>query len=166
MNALQSRRADGKSRLIALIAVALTALATVPAVLADAVATEEVISVQRVGRHQDFLNVVTMRLSVPAHAQWQTDPDAGPMTFTVETGALGVMLGGGSARIERRTDPLQGGHIGPLQPGRQTVLWPGDRLVIVRGFQLVVTNDEDQPASAIVMRHVRLAAASTGYGGQ
>jgi hypothetical protein len=166
MRSFQSRRADGKSRLMALVAVALMALATVPAVMAAADATEDVIGVQRVGRHQDVLNVVTTRLSVPAHAQWQTDPDAGPMTFTVETGAVGVMLDGGSARIERRTDLLLGGHIGPLQPGRETVLGPGDRLVIVRGFQLMVTNDEETPVTAIVMRYMRQAAASTVDGGQ
>ena len=166
MRSFQSCRVDAKSRLISFVAIALIALAAVPAVFAAPVVTEKVISVQRVGRHQDVLNVVTTRLSVPAYAQWQTDPDAGPMTFTVETGVLGVLLGGGSARIERRTDLLQGGHIGPLQPGRETVLGPGDRLVIVRGFQLVVTNDEEKPASAIVMQSVRQAAASTVDGGQ
>jgi len=154
MRSFQRRRADGKSRLMALVAVAVMGLAAVPGVIAASDATEAVISVQRVGRPQDVLNLVTTQLSVPAQAEWATDPDPGPMTFTVETGALGVMLGGGSARIERRMDPLQGGHIGPLQPGRQTVLWPGDRLVIVRGFQLEVTNDEDEAASAIVTQHV------------
>ena len=166
MRSFQRHLAHGKCQLISFVAVALIALATMPAVMATPGATEEVISVQRVGRHLDVLNVVTTHLSVPAQAQWETDPDAGPMTFTVEAGTFGVTLGGGSARIERRTDPLQGGHIGPLQPGRETVLWPGDRLVIVRGFQLVVTNDEDEPAAAVVMRHVRQASAPTAEGDQ
>jgi hypothetical protein len=159
MRFFSSSRTDGHSRLVSLVAFALMALATVPAVMA-AGATEEVISVQRVGRHQDVLTLVTTRLTVPAQAHWATDPDAGPMTFTVDSGVLGVMLGGGSARIERRMDPLQGGHIGPLRPGRQTILGPGDRLVVVRGFQLVVTNDEDEPASAIVSR-LQLTTVST-----
>jgi hypothetical protein len=164
MRSFKSGRAVGKSQLISLVAVALMALATMPAVMAAQVATEDVINVQRVGRHSDVLNVVTTHLSIPAQARWETDPDAGPLTFTVETGALGVMLGGGSARIERRPDPLQGGHIGPLQPGRQTVLWPGDRLVIVRGFRLMVTNDQNEPGSALVTQYVRQLSVATAAG--
>ena len=165
MRSFRSSRAYTRSRLISFVALALMGHTAVPGAMAAQIATEAVISVERVGGHRDLRQVVTTRLSVPAHAQWQTDPDAGPMSVTVESGTLGVLLGGGSARIERRPDPLLGGHIGPLPPGHEVTLGSGDRLVIVRGFQLVVTNDADEPASAIVSR-LRQAAAPTAYGSQ
>jgi hypothetical protein len=153
--------------LITAIVVVLLALPTVPAVTAAPGATENVISILRIDQrpHAPDLNVVTTRLTVPPQAQWETNPDAGPLTVTVETGALGVMLGDGSARVERRPDPLLGGHISPVSLDERTVLWPGDRLVIVRGFELTVTNDEDEPASAIVSR-LRQAPTPIKYGDQ
>ena len=167
MRTMQIRRLSGTSLLMAIVTVVLLALAPVPAVIASSGATEEVLSILRVDHRSRprVLNAVTTRLTVPAHARWETDPDAGPLTLTVETGALGVTLGGGSARVERRPDPLLGDHISPLSVDQQSILWPGDRLVIVRGFQLTVTNDHDEPASAIVSR-LRLAPTPTKYGDQ
>ena len=39
----------------------------------------------------------------------------------METGALSVLLAGGSARIEREADPLTYERFGPLMPGKVTV---------------------------------------------
>src|SRR5215213_8078986 len=78
MRSFQRRRADGRSRLIALVAVAFMGLAAVPVVIAASDATEAVIGVQRVGRHQDVVAVVTTHLLVPSQAEWAADPDAGP----------------------------------------------------------------------------------------
>jgi hypothetical protein len=98
------------------------------------------------------LQLVTTRLTVPTQATWETDPDAGPLTFTVESGVLTVQLGGGLARIERPSNPLVAEISGPMMPGQPAVLRPGDRLVVVRGFELTVANDEQAPATAIVVR--------------
>lgn len=119
---------------------------------AVSIATEDVISSRSVGRPPDILTMVTTHLTVPSRAHWETDPDAGPLTLTVETGTLSVRLGGGLARIERRVNPLTGERFSPLPPGQPVVLGAGDRLVVVRGFQLTVTNDEQTPATAIVVR--------------
>jgi hypothetical protein len=129
---------------LTIVTVIVIGLAAMPTVTATQAATEEVINIRP--------TAVTTLLTVPAQAHWETDPDAGPLSLTVETGALGVNLGGGLARIERRPDPLLGGDIGPVRPGRQVVLRPGDRLVIVHGFQLTAINDTEEPARAIVVR--------------
>ncbi len=152
MHRTESRR----PRLYALITVVALGLMAAPAVIAAPSATEEVISVHSAGRQPDVLDTIVTRLTVPPQAVWETDPAAGPLSLRVETGVLGVMLGGGSARIERQANPLMAEQLDeqimPLPPGRTALLRAGDRLVIVRGFQLTVTNDEERPAIAIVRR--------------
>jgi hypothetical protein len=152
MSKMPIRTGSGIFRLITFGIIVVLVLQLVPSGLAASNASEDVISIQFVSRPPDILQEVTTRLIVPAQAHWETDPDAGPLTFTVETGALSVQLGGGLARIERRSNLLIGEHISPLSPGRAAVLSPGDRLVVVRGFQLAVTNDGQMPATAIVVR--------------
>ena len=157
MPTTQTRRPSQPSRMIALVTVCALGLTAGPAVLAAAVVTQDVISVQRVGRSPDVRHVMATRLTVPPQAVWETDPDAGPLTLTVETGVLGVRLGGGSARLEQHAnilldEPTMAEQITPLPPGHLAALRPGDRLVIVRGFQLTVTNDEGEPATAILRR--------------
>ena len=147
-----SRVARFSSGLVALATLALIGVGAVPAVLAAPVATEVIVDVTRIARSSDVLTIVESRLTVPPGARWETDPDAGPLTITVETGKMAVFLGGGSARLERLPDPLLGARITPFQLGRLTLLWPGDRLVVVRGFQVVAENDEDQTAVARVSR--------------
>jgi hypothetical protein len=159
MRQVQSRRASGTRLVCSLVTILVIVLAAVPAVLAASGATEEILSIQRLNRDPDGRSIVTTRLTVPAQTRWVTDPDAGPLTFTVQTGALAVMLGGGSARIDRQSTPLMGQQIGPLQPGRTAVLRPSDRLIIVRGFDLTVTNDGDGQANAIVSRLVQDSAS-------
>jgi hypothetical protein len=151
-------RWNSSSLLIAaLVTVFALGLMAVPAVIAAPAATEGVISIQRVGRPPGVSSVMVTRLVVPPQTVWETDPDAGPLTLTVEKGRLGVTLGGGSARIERQSNILMDEQfldeqITPLPPGLTATLRSGDRLVIVRGFQLTVTNDQDVPSSAIMVR--------------
>ena len=143
-------------RMSALVTVFALGLMAAPAVIAAPVATEEAIRAQRIGRQPGSSNALMTRLTLPPQAVWETDPDAGPLTLRVETGVLGVMLAGGSARVEHHANPLMDelivDQMSPLPPGRTVLLKPGDRLVIVRGFQLTVTNAEETPASAIVSR--------------
>ena len=143
-------------RMPALVTVFALGLMAAPAVIAAPAATEKAIIAKRIGRQPAVPYAMLTRLIVPPQAVWETDPDAGPLTLRVETGVLGVMLAGGSARIEHHANPLMDelivDQMSPLPPGRTVLLKPGDRLVIVRGFQLTVTNAEDAPASAIVSR--------------
>jgi hypothetical protein len=125
---------------------------SLPATLAAPTAMEEVIGVRRVHRQAVLLTVVFSRVTIPVGAVWETDPDAGPLSLTVQMGELGILLDGGSARIERRPNPLTGGQIGPLRPGQLVRLGPGDRLVVVRGFHLTLANDGSETAIAIVSR--------------
>ncbi len=113
---------------------------------------EVIISVSDVNRHPDVLETVHSRITLPPESVWQTDPDLGPLSLSVEKGALTVLLGGGSARIEREENPLTFERIGPLIPGRAAVLGRGDRLVVIRGFDLQVSNDGNVMASALVSR--------------
>jgi hypothetical protein len=140
------------SRLMVFAVIVVIGQALAPAGRAASIVEEDVISIQAVRQLPDTLQLVTTRLIVPAQTHWETDPDAGPLTLTVETGALLVQLGGGLARIERLSSPLAAESIGPLLPGQPAELRPGDRLVVVRGFALTVTNDEQAPATAIVVR--------------
>jgi hypothetical protein len=144
------RRVITSSLLLSLLAITLIGPTGVANALMTPVVTEEVMSIQHVGRPPDVLDLVTSRVAIPPQGQWVVDPDAGPLTFTAESGALTVTLGGGLARLERQSNSLVGEQIGPLQPGHPAVVGTGDRLVVVRGFQLTVTNDGDAPASAIV----------------
>jgi len=114
--------------------------------------SEEIISVSEVNRHPDVLEIVHSRITVPPEAMWQTDPDLGPLSLSVEIGALTVFLGGGAARIEREENPLVFEQIGPLTPGRAAVLGRGDRLIVIRGFDLQVSNNGNVTASALVSR--------------
>ena len=156
-----SSRTSRASLLIRLVTVFVIGLTLAPAVRAASTATEAIISIQRVNGHPDVLDLVTTSLAVPAQSQWETDPDAGPLSLTVTAGELEVRLGGGLARIERQSTLLMGERIGPLSPGRTVTLWRGDRLVVVRGFQLTVTNDNDAPASVIVVRLRQLSGPVT-----
>jgi hypothetical protein len=151
----------GIFRLLALVFI--VAIGQVPASggSAASVVGEDVISIRAVSHQPGVLHQVTSRLTVPAQTYWETDPDAGPLTLMVETGALSVELEGGLARIERGSNPLTGERIGPLPPDQAVVLSPGDRLVVVRGFQLTVTNDEQVPATAIVVRQRQPSDVST-----
>jgi hypothetical protein len=139
-------------RFVAFVFVVVIVHASMTGGSATSIATEDVISSRGVGRPPNNFIMVTTHLTVPSQAYWETDPDAGPLTLTVVTGTLSVRLGGGLARIERRVNPLTGEHFSPLPPGQPVVLGAGDRLVVVRGFQLTVTNIEQTPATAIVVR--------------
>src|SRR3954462_4282465 len=100
------RSGSGISRLLALVVMVVIGQALVTGGLAAPISSEDIISVQAVRQQPDALQLLATRLMVPAQARWETDPDAGPLTFTVETGVLSVQLGGGLARIERRSNPL------------------------------------------------------------
>lgn len=157
MSSPQQSRPAGPLRAAELVTIVAMSLLAVPAGQAAPVSRQEVLSVQSLGRHPDTFYAMVTRLTVPPQSTWATDPDDGPLTLRVETGMLGVRLGGGSARLERYANPLLEASRGevqitPLTPGQVTVLRPGDRLVIVRGFQLTVTNDTEGPATAIVSR--------------
>ena len=77
-------------------------------------AIEEIISVTTVNRHPDVLETVHSRVTFPPESVWRIDPDLGPLSLSVEKGALTVLLGGGLARIEREANPLVFEQIGPL----------------------------------------------------
>jgi hypothetical protein len=129
-------------------------LLVVPA-LAAVQPVEQIRRVTPLGHPSADLGLVESRLIFPAGARWETDPDAGPLTLTVESGKVGVFLGGGLARIERDVSPLQETGFHRLEPGRMAVLWPGDTLVVIRGHQLRVDNDDDHMATAAVSRMLR-----------
>jgi hypothetical protein len=140
--------------LVSFVAVALMGLLAVPAIAALQ-PVEQILRVAKVGHPSAGLGIVESRLIFPPGARWEIDPEAGPVTMTVETGKIGVVLGGGQARVVRHVNPLQERRIHPLQPEQMTFLWPGDQLVVVRGYGLRVDNDDDAPAMAHVSRVVR-----------
>jgi hypothetical protein len=152
MSRMPNRTNFGIFRLLALVVIFVIGQAPAPGGSAASIVGEDVISIRAVSQQPGVLHQVTSRLTVPAQTYWETDPDAGPLTLTVETGSLSVELEGGLARVERVSNPLTGERIGPLPPGQAAVLSPGDRLVVVRGFQLTATNDEQVPATAVVVR--------------
>jgi hypothetical protein len=138
---------------VAVVAVALIGLLGVPA-LAAVQPVEQIVRVTSVGPPAADLGLVESRLIFPPGARWEIDPDAGPLTLTVESGTVGVILGGGLARIERHVSPLQEVGFQRLGPGQMTVLSPGDTLVVVRGYQLHVDNDGESMAVTDVSRIV------------
>jgi hypothetical protein len=101
------------------------------------------------------LGLVESRLIFPPGARWDVDPEAGPLTLTVEHGTVGVVLGDGLARIERHVSPLQEARIHRLDPNQMAFLWPGDRLVVVDGYRLRVDNDDAAIAAAMASRIVQ-----------
>jgi hypothetical protein len=150
----RTRRLIGRRfALISLVSVALISLLAVPA-LAAVQPVEQILRVTDIGHHSADLGLVESRLIFPPGARWKTDPEAGPLTLTVESGAVGVVLGGGLARIERRVSPLQEAGFQRLEPGQMTVLSSGDTLVVVRGYQLHVDNDNEIMAATGVSRIV------------
>jgi hypothetical protein len=138
---------------VTVVAVALIGLLGVPALAASS-PVEQIVRVTSVGPPAADLGLVESRLIFPPGARWESDPDAGPLTLTVESGAVGVVLGGGLARIERRVSPLQEAGFQRLEPGQMTVLSSGDTLVVVRGYQLHVDNDNEIMAATGVSRIV------------
>jgi hypothetical protein len=151
----RTRRLIGRRfALISLVSVALISLLAVPA-LAAVQPVEQILRVTDIGHHSADLGLVESRLIFPPGARWKTDPEAGPLTLTVESGKVGVFLGGGLARIERDANPLQAARFHPLEPGQMTMLGPGDTLVVIRGEQLHVDNDDDRMATAAVSRILR-----------
>ena len=77
-----SSRTSRASLLIRLVTVFVIGLTLAPAVRAASTATEAIISIQRVNGHPDVLDLVTTSLAVPAQSQWETDPDAGPLSLS------------------------------------------------------------------------------------
>lgn len=140
---------------VSLVAVALISLTGVPAAIAASQPLEQILHVTQAGRPQSGLSLVESRLTFSPGDRWETDPEAGPLTITVESGKVGVVLGGGLARIERHVSPLQDARFHRLEPGRMAILWPGDTLVVIRGYHLRVDNDEDVVAAAMVSRVLR-----------
>lgn len=153
MHTLKNARTQ-RALVVSLVAVSLLNLLAVPA-LAALQPVEQIVRVTSVGHAASGLGVVESRLIFPPGARWETDPEAGPLTLTVETGKVGVVLGGGLARIERQVNPLQEDRIHRLEPDQMAFLWPGDTLVVVRGYHLRVDNDEDTVATTAVSRVVR-----------
>lgn len=123
------------------------------------VASETVLSIRRIGTIDQDDAWVCSRITLPAGAQWKTDPDRGPLTMRLLTGEVIVTLAGGAARVERRYDLFLRPEIVPFPTGIPVTLVRGDQLVVVRGCQLTVFNDSEESASAIVSR---LTAASDG----
>lgn len=143
-----------RAAFVSLAAVALISLLAVPA-LAALQPVEQILRVTRAGHPSAGLGVVDSRLIFPPGARWEIDPEAGPLTLSIETGKVGVVLGGGQARIVRQPNPLQEGRVHRLEPEQMAFLWPGDELVIVRGYDLRVDNDDDIVAVTAVSRFVR-----------
>ena len=143
-----------RAAIVTFVVVTLLSLLAVPA-LAAVQPVEQILRVTRVGHPSAGLGIVESRLIFPPGTRWETDPEAGPLTLTVETGKVGVVLSGGQARIVRHVNPLQAGRVHRLDPEQMAFLWPGDELVVVRGYGLRVDNDEDALATAKVSRVAR-----------
>jgi hypothetical protein len=140
------------SRLISLVGVALTVFLNLPAAMAATAPVEQILHITRLSPAPNDLALIESRLIFPAGARWEIDPDAGPLTLAVESGKVGIVLGGGLARIERQQTPLQAAQFQRLDPGRTATLLPGNKLVVVRGYQLRVDNDDDAIAAITVSR--------------
>src|SRR4051794_23561738 len=97
------RRVVKSALSLALVAITLIGPTGVAHALTAPIVTEEVMSIQHVGRQPDVLDLVTSRVAIPPQGQWAVDPDVGPLTFTVESGVLTVTLRGGLARLERQS---------------------------------------------------------------
>lgn len=143
-----------RAAFVSCVALVVASLLALP-VLATVQPTEEILRVTRVGNPSAGLGMVDSRLTFPPGARWDMDSENGPLTLTVETGKIGVVLGGGLARIERQVNPLQEGRIHRLEPAQMAYLWPGDTLTIVRGYGLRVDNDELFAAVTEVSRLLR-----------
>ncbi len=91
-------------------------------------------------------------LTFSAASSWFVDPDGEIVTLEVTQGALEVTLAEGSARIERHAAWLADTACGPVIPGRAVKLIKGDRVVVMRGYLLTVSNRNDAPANARVLR--------------
>jgi hypothetical protein len=157
------------SRLISLVGVALTILLTLPAAMAATVPVEQILHFIWLGPVPNERVLIESRLIFPSGAHWEVDPDAGPLKLAVESGELGVVLGGGLARIERHLSPLQPAQFHRLEPGQMASLRPGDALFVIDGYQLRVDNDDDSLAAAVVSRviHGPLPFVAAGeYPGQ
>lgn len=143
-----------RAAFVSFVALVVASLLALP-VLAAVQPMEEILRVTRVGHPSAGLGMVDSRLTFPSGSRWDMDSENGPLTLTVETGKIGVVLGGGLARIERQVNPLQEGSIHRLEPAQMAYLWPGDTLTIVRGYGLRVDNDELFTAVAMVSRLLR-----------
>jgi hypothetical protein len=139
---------------VSFIAVVLAGLFAAPT-LATLQPIEQILRVARYGHPEAGLGQIESRLIFPPGARWEVDPEAGPLTLEVEFGKVGVVLGGGQARIVRYANPLQEIRIHRLQPEQMAYLWPGDKLTVVRGYGVRVDNDDHAPAMALVSRVVR-----------
>jgi hypothetical protein len=143
-----------RAAFVSFVAWTVFGLVAVPT-LATLQPVEQILYVGRVGHPSAGLGMVTSRLTFPSGARWDMDSENGPLTLTVSSGKIGVVLGGGLARIKRQENPLQQVRIHRLEPAQMAYLWPGDTLTIVRGYGLRVDNDDFFTAVARVSRLLR-----------
>ena len=94
-----------RAAFVSIIAVALVSVLTMPA-LATLQPVEHILRITTVGHPSAGPGVVESHLMFPPGSRWHIDPDAGPLTLSIESGKVGVILSGGQARVVRQVNPL------------------------------------------------------------
>ena len=141
-------------RRAALLLASLLAMSTLssPVDAALAPVSEEIIRTHAFASFPDPRIETESHLTFSTTSSWFMDPDSEIVTLEVTQGVLEVTLAEGSARIERHAAGLAGTTRDPVVPGRTVKLIKGDRVVVMRGYLLTVSNRNDAPASARVLR--------------
>lgn len=114
--------------------------------------SEEIIRTHAFARSPDPRIETESYLTFSAPSSWFVDPDGEIVTLEVTQGVLEVTLAEGSAHIERHAAWSADTTREPMVPGRAVKLIRGDRVVVMRGYLLTVSNRDDSPATARVLR--------------